>query len=288
MNHVSRHTVLSVPFPQIQGEQQTEAIVQGLRLYPFGYGAESLAIDFEHTLRPWLETGILQCCASDEAGQTPPENFFWSLDVSNRTECLLAIASLAESSGTIAIDMRCQNAECLEEMEIEISPDDVAGIQRKAADNANADVVIDGQPVTLRRPTGNDQRHWLSQSYSDDFSAAATIINSLLPEGQAIPINPDSNSNKQKLQTIEEAMEAMDPLVNFHLDLRCPVCGSTSDYFIDLGEICLRKLQQAQNRLVEMIHTLAFSYHWTEQDIFSLPPWRRHRYLSLIEQEVAR
>jgi hypothetical protein len=44
-------------------------------------------------------------------------------------------------------------------------------------------------------------------------------------------------------------------------------------------------LRRAQHGLIEDVHRLARTYHWTEDRVAALPPWRRARYLALIERE---
>lgn len=274
-----------IPFPQLDGDQGLQSISDELCLRPFGFRAEDLTIDFGHTPRPWLETQILKCCTTDKNGNKPADDFFWNLYVSKRTECLLAITSLIEPSQKIDIDLRCQNPECLEEMELEFSMQEIASIQHVVEDSESIDVVIEDKHFSLRKPTGADQLNWLAASYTDKSCAAQSIINALLPEEQQIPLHQKNNQNSEWLQTINKAMEKMDPLVNFHLKISCPSCEKKYDYPIDFADICLQKLQAAQNRLIEMVHTLAFHYHWNDQEIFALPPWRLQRHLRLIERE---
>ena len=278
------HSVV-IPFPQIDGNKGGRSVSEELWLCPFGFGAEDLAIDFEHTPRPWLETQILACCTTDKIGNRPADDFLWNLDVSKRTECLIAITSLAEPSRQIDVDLHCQNSECLEEMELELSIEDIASIQSLAEAHETIDVEIGDTHFSLRKPTGVDQLKWLTDSYTDEFAAAQAMVSTLLPEDQQISIDQENNHNNKWLQIIDDAMEMMDPLVNFHLKTSCPSCEKKYDYYIDLGEICLQKLHTAQDRLIEMVHTLAFHYHWNEQEIFALPFWRLQRHLRLIERE---
>jgi len=278
----------SIPFPQIVGNADEQSTSNKLWLRPFGFRAEDLAIDFDHTARPWLEIQILACCTTDKAGHNPEEGFFWKLGLSQRTECLLAITSLAHSSRQINVDLRCQNSKCHEEMEVEFSMQDIANIQNSSEQNESIAVEINHQLFSLRKPKGSDQLKWLSDSYRGESSAAQYMINSLLPEEQQLTFHPQGEQNSDWLQNINDAMQAMDPLVNFRINTSCPSCEKQYAYDIDFGEICLQKLQSAQNRLIETVHTLAFYYHWNDQDIFALPPWRLQRHLSLIEQESKR
>lgn len=277
-----------IPFPQVYEDKGEQSISDELWLRPFGFRQEDLAIDFEHAPRPWLETQILACCTTDKTGNRPADDFFWNLDVSKRTECLLAVTSLAEPSRQIDVDLRCQNPECLEEMELEFSMQEFAGIQNQVGDSQTFDVKIGDKHFTLRRPTGSDQLNWLTHFYGDEIAAARAIVNTLLADDQKILLNQEKNHTNEWIQTIDHAMEEMDPLVNLHLKTSCPSCDKEYDYYIDFGEICLQKLRATQNSLIEKVHILAFHYHWNEQEIFALPSWRLERHLRLIEREERR
>lgn len=94
----------------------------------------------------------------------------------------------------------------------------------------------------------------------------------------------ENASSSALVPALERAMETHDPLVNFNLTVRCSACETESLLEIDLEELSLQRLRQAQLRLLASVHTLAASYHWTEPQIFSVPYWRRSRYLNLIEK----
>lgn len=277
-----------VPFPIVYGNKGERLVSDGLSLRPFGSKAEDLTIDFEHPPRPWLEISILRCCTTDDDGNTPSNDFFWNLDVSKRLECLLAVVSLSEPSRQIAVDLRCLNAECLEALELEFSMQEIAGIQKLGEAHNTFKVDIGGKHVTLRKPTGLDQINWRANSYADESAAAWAMIKFLLPDDQHILLDQEKKRGNAWLQTVNQVMEEMDPLTNFHLKTNCPVCEHRYDYAIDFGKICLQKLRDAQNRLIERVHTLAFHYHWNDQEIFALPSWRLERHLRLIEREEKR
>lgn len=279
------HIGPTIPFPEVHGTKGERAISDEFSLRPFGLQTEDLTIDFEHAPRPWLETAILECCTIAKDGNKPARDFFWDLDVGKRTECLLAITSLSEPSREINVDLRCRNPECLEDLELAFSIQEIVGIQNPAEGYETVDVEIDDKHFSLRRPTGSDQLNWLTHSYADEITATRMVITSLLPDDQQILFDHENNHTHEWLQTINQAMEEKDPLVSFHLKTCCPSCDKQYDYYIDFGEICLKKLRAAQDRLIEFVHSLAFHYHWNEQEVFALPPWRLERYLRLIERE---
>ena len=280
-----KHFSPTIPFPEIYGNKGERAISDQFSLRPFGLQAEDLTIDFEHAPRPWLETAILECCTIANDGYGPARDFFWNLDVGKRTECLFAVASLSEPSREINVDLRCRNPECLEDLELAFSLQEIAGIQNSAEGYETVDVEIEDKHFSLRRPTGSDQLNWLTHFHADEIAATRMMITSLLPDDQQTLFDREIIHNHEWLQTINRAMEAMDPLVSFHLKTSCPSCDKQYDYHIDFGETCLQKLRTAQDRLIEMVHILAFHYHWNEQEVFALPPWRLERYLRLIERE---
>jgi hypothetical protein len=67
--------------------------------------------------------------------------------------------------------------------------------------------------------------------------------------------------------------------------VKCPSCDTTNLVAIDLEELSLRGLRNAQLRLLASVHRLAAKYHWSEEQIFAVPFWRRAKYLSLITNE---
>ena len=80
-------------------------------------------------------------------------------------------------------------------------------------------------------------------------------------------------------------MQDFDPLVNFSLQVRCPYCSNEDVYELDLEGLSLQKLYESRLTLLNAIHRLATQYHWSEQQIFAIPPWRRSHYLTLIGKE---
>ena len=271
-----------VPFPEIPGEAKP---LEQLWLRPFGLLAEDCEVNFTQTVRPYLETQILQCCTYNREGETPNPEFFWNLDVSKRTECLALVAALGEVSEEVTLDLRCRNPDCREEMELELTGEELAGLQNKTGGSSTIEVCLGDRTFSLRKPRGLDQVAWLSQSFADETAAVRAMVQSLLPEEQRGVFEQIWENRDDWMQSLDRMMEEMDPLVNFRLQLVCPCCDTEDLYEVDLGELCLGRLRQAQDRLLESVYCLASHFHWNEEEIFALPPWRRERYLKLIERE---
>jgi hypothetical protein len=278
-------TYHTAPFPELLEEPQA---FEGLSLRPFGILPEDRDVNFHQTSRPNLETQILQCCTCSYQPQPLPPDFFWNLNISTRTACLLLIAALGEGTEDLMIDLRCWQPDCREEMEVELTREEMASLLHPTGKAELIEISLGKQTFALRRPTGADQMVWLSQSFADEPTAIQAMVQRLLPEEQWLSFQQAWKSQADLMQVVNQAMEEMDPLVNFKLQVQCPGCGTESAHAVDLGDMALRKLRQAQDQLLEKIYRLASHFHWTEDVIFALPPWRRERYLRFIEQEADR
>jgi hypothetical protein len=86
----------------------------------------------------------------------------------------------------------------------------------------------------------------------------------------------------EPFRRVEEIMQEHDPLIDFSMTAHCPSCQKATSCPIDLESHSLRRLTQAQWKLICSVHCLAANYHWSEQQVFAVPYWRRASYLSLI------
>ncbi len=272
------------PFPRLPASAETEAALDGLSLRAFGLFRYDLEIDFDQDSRPRLVTQILQCCTTNKYGEPPDQGFFWDLTIGKRIECLLTIATL-DSSG-LNVRLRCSNDACLQEMELEISLGELASIQHPIDDTDRFVVQIGDESLPVRKPTGRDQLNWLETPFSDEDAAVRTMVQTLLLE--RAPSSEEGPIPDEWVRHLNRTMEEHDPLVNFIILVPCPYCETENRCEIDLQELSLDVLHRDQLRLLEAVHRFALRYHWSEEQIFSLPPWRFYRYLALIEEEESR
>jgi hypothetical protein len=258
-----------------------------LVLRPFGLYESDLNVNFNQARRPFLVTRILDCCTRDAGeGRVKPE-FFWNLTVGKRIECLLnLLRGGAESE--IPLTFLCPNQECGEELEIEISVREITALQAQAYETQAVCVTLELGSLVLRRPTGIDQVAWLKSSFaSQDAAIEAMVRTLLLPLAGAVEFERSAIPS-EIVQVVEQALDEFDPLVNFRQPVKCFSCGTENLIELDLEKFSLERLRQAQLRLLASVHKLAAHYHWSEQEIFSVPYWRRTRYLSFIEKEKNR
>ncbi len=254
-------------------------------LRPYGLFADDLEIDFNDTNRPRLVTRILECCTFGGNGSHPAEDFFWDLTVGKRIECLLTIA-LTNSKSSESFPLRCRHEKCREMMEIEISLRDIFDLQRHADDSDYFDIISEGKTIRMRKPTGADQLKWQSASQAGKTALMTMIVETLMCRDEKVDDVGDVVVSDAVIGAVNRIMDKSDPLVNLTVTVCCPICGREDQRAIDLEEHSIRKLREAQNELVRIVHRLAAFYGWSESQVLSLPPRRRYQYLGLIEQEA--
>ena len=277
---VSRQHEPRLPFPAISETAKLGFSATALTLRPFGLYESDLNVDFGNTPRPFLVTQILECCTRGDGGpEEVPESFFWNLTVGKRIECLLKLSS-PEEQAKIAVTFACQNATCGQQIEVELSLDDIFTLQDEAYADEHVVVKVGEQQVSLRRPTGADQLTWLEAVFANEATAARTMIGTLL-----LPGTVSEEVVAAQVLGVEQLLDDSDPLIDFKIEVHCPYCETARLFEIDLEDLSLRRLRQAQLRLLRSVHTLARHYHWSEREIFAVPSWRRSQYLALIDRE---
>lgn len=238
----------------------------------FGTEESDLAIDFSAKNNPQLITQILEHCAVDKGSH--PSQFFRELTVGRRVECLLALA-MGEQEAAFNFPFPCIN--CGQEIELELTLVEISGLQRESDLNATVEAEIDGKRYLYRKPCGLDLESWSAMEFGDMRQAASAMINALaLTPG--MPVSVDSGV----IRLVDDAMKEADPLVHFFCRVSCAECNSKNEFLPDLCDIALNRLQRLQQQLLVTVHKLASRYHWSEQEIFAVPYWRRKEYLDLI------
>lgn len=271
MNTFGAAAVLSLPSALAE-----KYALQDLTLRPFGIDESDLAVDFSQKDVPALVTRILAQCAVFRETAAPTD-FFLDLTVGKRLECLLKLAAGGELSAFF-FSFKC--GACEQDLEFELTLDEIAEMQAEADQSATVELKIDGKSYVFRKPLGRDQKVWQNSAFADETAAAQAMIGSL----QIAP-KKKSEISGEIFGLIDEAMDEADPLINFNCRVRCAECDAVNDFPVDLSEFALGALSRAQQRLLRTVHRLASRYHWSEKEIFAVPHWRRLKYLALIADE---
>ena len=230
--------------------------VAGARVRPFGLDVADLAIDFDAP-RPLVATRVLAAClrCDDEA--------VWALTVQTRILLLLGISELSLAD-PIEAHLRCT---CGATAIVELATDELA---RFADERHRDDLTVAG--LTLRLPTGRDQLRWAELAGSDDVTR--TVMSELAGERLL---------SDALVAAADALLTEVDPLIELEVESACPSCDKPLSRQIDLERIALTRLRNARRVLLEHVHAIASTYHWTESTIAELPAWRRAEYAALAE-----
>lgn len=279
----SSASVAGVHTVQVPDSLAATYAIACLMLRPFGIDERDLEVDFNQRSRPALVTDILERCAMVANGQSPDRNLLWELQVGTRIEWLLRIVGMGGAFDT-AMLMKCLNEACSERVEVELSLDELLGSRGETRDSISVD--CGEQTLELRKPRGSDQHIWATQEFESDQAAIESMVQTLVVqrddsrrEDNHLSLDDDS------LSAIDRAMQESDSLVSFSFEVVCPYCQSHSEFELDLEALSIERLRQYQGSLLTTVHRLARHYHWSEQQIFAVPHWRRLHYLRLLEEE---
>lgn len=284
-----RHS--STSFGGVHTVQLTKALeatyaIDTLMLRPFGIDERDLEVDFSQHSRPALVTDILERCATVANGKSPDRNLLWELQVGTRIECLLRIISLG-GAFEAALPLRCLNEVCGERVEVELSLDELLGLQGETSDSISID--CGEQTLELRKPRGLDQHAWTTREFESDRMAIESMVQTLVVQGDHSRTKDNTFSafsfDDDLLSAIDRVMQESDSLVSFSLEVACPYCRTHSEFELDLEALSIERLRDSQRSLLTTVHQLAKDYHWSEQQIFAVPHWRRILYLKLLEEE---
>jgi len=238
---------------------------------PFG-GPGDLDIPLSGTDRPTVVTALLSRC-SDQL----PSEAWWGKPVGARIASLLRIAAATDGVNAFTVQLHCAMTECGSAFEIVLPLDEVIGDGGATVAEQITVTLAGGRRVTVRPPTGNDQREWRSRRYISQHEAALAIARRLV-------IEPHTSLDSAAIDTIAAALAAADPLVSFTVSCTCPACGQPNETTVDLEMLALRRIAARRQALLQDVHALACAYGWTEQETLAIPPERRAEYRQLIDQ----
>ena len=76
------------------------------------------------------------------------------------------------------------------------------------------------------------------------------------------------------IDAVSTKLEQVDPLSDITITVSCPECKHAFSASFPVEHFVLKELMHGDG-LEQEIHWLAFNYHWSEQEILSLPIARR-------------
>lgn len=249
----------------------------------FGNDLADIELNLGHPSRPDSITRLLHHCLFDSQGQHFADEAIWQWSVKRRLQGVLAIASASLGNG-LDLTSRCLAPDCDEQLAIELDLRDFIDADDITAIHCEPEPDIG---LILRLPTGLDQRHWQQFATNQDSTTLLQQMGrSLVSLCNGQPLAEDFSLPETWLAPIDETLEAADRFTALSLSAQCPVCGTDNEIALDLEIRLLELLAGRQRQVLEHIHLLASTYHWTEKEVMRLPPSRRHFYIQRIRGAV--
>lgn len=226
-----------------------------------------------------LITHIVSACLQQQGNKTLDPADVWTWSLHQRLQALLLIA-LASLPTTLFLSYQCSRDDCREKMELPLDLNLFRMDETKNSLQCKPEETIE---VELRLPTGKDQQYWLTHTNENlEKEMAKFLVTHINGKEPA----PDWQIPNAWLEPIAQTLEEHDPFTVMSLQTACPACGRVSDVDFDLENYLLRQLEIQQWRLKQQVHELASVYHWSENDIVSLPKSRREEYLHFIHEAM--
>lgn len=127
--------------------------------------------------------------------------------------------------------------------------------------------------LTLRVPCGADQEVATRHPNAD----SRWLLKRCVCEGQPTVIDALDDEECRK---IEEQLSEVSPAVVTKLQASCPSCSAEQSVDLDPYYV----LSRSADAVLDDVHRLAWSYHWSQAEILSLPTDRRRFYLERIDR----
>jgi hypothetical protein len=139
--------------------------------------------------------------------------------------------------------------------------------------------------VRFRVPTGADVEDAAGVASRQGVAAAARrildrCVISVARDGELVDALPPALES-----AVSAAMANRDPQAELMLRPVCPSCDARFEALLDAASFLFDEIGARAGTLFSEVHLLARHYHWSEAEILSLNPGRRHAYLSLIGEE---
>jgi hypothetical protein len=167
--------------------------------------------------------------------------------------------------------LTCMN--CAKQYDIDFSLHDLLNHCAIEAGLSLANGTYELEPtVRFRLPTGEDEL--LIEGFSPEKAEKVLMERCIL-----------SNTPESLSDSVQKRMAEIAPVLNMEMEAICPECGHTQQVLFDMQSFFLMKLKQERPQLLREIHLIASHYHWSHQEILTLPRKIRKQYVSLIEAE---
>jgi hypothetical protein len=95
----------------------------------------------------------------------------------------------------------------------------------------------------------------------------------------------DAQDGADARAAVENALEALAPVLDLDIHTTCPECGVQQAVHFDVQFYLLRAIAQERPLIAREIHCIATAYGWSLQEILGLARSERRQFVELIESE---
>jgi len=213
--------------------------------------------------------------------------------VGDRSYLILKLREMTFGKRVDAV-FHCPNPDCGKPMDVAFSLDDIE-VRRAPVTTRFVSLRLSAEPghdlgdfIEFRLPTGGDQEAVAEIGRRDEEQAIRVLLARCLRSLGAhtsIDHTKIAGLSPEAFREIETALYEHAPHVEIELEAACPECGTIFVAPFEIASFFVSEVQPDYRGLERDVHVLARHYHWSEQDILSLPLQKRRRYLRLIQEE---
>lgn len=228
---------------------------------------------------PQQITWILTAALEQVAGQAADARLLQSLSAGDRQFLMLQLEALIDDTPSW-YTVNC--TACGEAIQFQITPGSLP-VKPAGAGYPRMPIQLGGQPMELRVPCGVDEEFIANQPVDSDDMPNLMLqrLLSCPDPQQPVSVHQLSMAEREKL---DRALDEMSPQVGLQADIECPCCAQQQQAEIDPYAWIVRETAA----LDQDIHTIAWHYHWSEQEILRLPRNKRTAYLHMIDRARGR
>jgi hypothetical protein len=113
-----------------------------------------------------------------------------------------------------------------------------------------------------------------------DLARRALAARCLAPE-DGVAVEAQSLTAAE-LDELAARLAALDPQSDILIALTCPNCRHGWEAPLDIAALLRRELEHRGGMILDDVHDIARTYHWSEAAILALAPQRRAAYLAMI------
>lgn len=277
------------------GEVHRDAILK-----PLSGREEEYLADLSTVPTAAIVTDVL-CRCVERIGAVSPvtHSVARRLLVGDRQYLLLKLRQ-ATFGNRVAGTIRCPWPRCSARIDIDFSIDDVPITSPESVSASyplslspeaafeDADGVRHDR-LTFRLPNGADQEA-VTPHLADNPARALTLLLGRCIIGTDTPcdhpVDLVARLTPQARLEIEQALAARAPAVELEMDMSCPECGRGFTAPFHLHDFFFGELRTSRDLLYRQVHYLAYHYHWSEEDIMTMPRDKRLAYIDILADEI--